>query len=69
MASRDWFLLVRGGRLDRSNHRRFTVNAALRWPLPTSDRQDSVSSMKTNLGPGSLAFICNTTWQVLPGRF
>ena len=39
MASQVWLLLLRGGRLDTSKHGRFTVNASLRWPMPTSDRQ------------------------------
>ena len=38
MASQVWLLLLRGGRLDTSKHGRFTVNASLRWPMPTSVR-------------------------------
>ena len=39
MGSQVWLLLLRGGRLDTSKHGQFTVNASLRWPMPTSDRQ------------------------------
>ncbi len=56
MASHDWFLLVRGERLDMSNYMRFTVNAALRWPLPTSDRQ-GLGENKPR--PRQPSFICN----------
>ena len=39
MASHVWALLLRGGRLGTSKHGRFTVDASLRWPMPTSDGQ------------------------------
>jgi hypothetical protein len=68
MASQVWLLLLRGGRLDTSKHGRFTVNASLRWPMPTSDRQGrfwfgwfrgvscrTPSETVRNFGPGSLS--------------
>jgi hypothetical protein len=53
MVSHDWFQLAPGKRLDASNHRRFTVDAALRWPLPTSYRQGLGVSCKQTSAPAA----------------
>ena len=60
MVSHDWFQLAPGKRLDASNHRRFTVDAALRWPLPTSYRQGLGVSCKQTSAPAATNVLQNS---------